>query len=550
MTDTGPVRSSIVEVDVAGLPAAGPGASERSRRADRAPWWLWALAISVLLPVSVPILGMLVRALEASDAAWETLVSVRTLELLGRTLLLTATVTASASVIGVAGAWVVTRTNLRFRRVWGVAFALPLVIPSYVIALVLISATGPRGLIADLTGLGLPSIVGFAGAWLALTLSTYPYVYLITAAALARTDPALEEAARGLGASPRRVFRTVVLPQLRPAIGAGALLAALYTLSDFGAVSLMRFDAFTRVIYAQYSGRLDRTPAIVLSIVLIIAAIVVIVFEQRSRGRGALFSRKPSRPPTVHRLTGPQRGAAIGALAVPVGLGVVVPVAVLIAWLVRGLAAGNEVAIPWSAVAGSLTGSTLAAVVAVAASVPIVVLTVRHQSRATTWLERLVYVLFSLPHITVAIAVVAFTVRYARPVYQSLLVLVAVYASMFLAQATGPAKASLLQVDPRLDDASRSLGRGHLATMMRVGIPLMSRGLLAGGALVFVTTLKELPATLLLRPSGFTTLSVRIWSAADELLYTRAATAALLLIAVSVVPVYYLSIKPKDVPEP
>lgn len=550
MTDPAPVRGSIIEVDVAGMAAAGPGEAERGRRAGRAPWWLWVLAISVLLPVSVPILGMLVRAVEASDAAWDTLISVRTLELLGRTLLLTASVTASASVIGVAGAWIVTRTDLRFRRAWGVAFALPLVIPSYVIALVLISATGPRGLIADLAGFGLPSIIGFTGAWLALTLSTYPYVYLITAAALARTDPALEEAARGLGAAPQRVFRTVVLPQLRPAIGAGALLAALYTLSDFGAVSLMRFDAFTRVIYAQYSGRLDRTPAIVLSIVLVVAAIIVIVLEQRSRGRGALFSRKPSRSPTVHRLSGPQRGAAIAALAVPVGLGVVVPVAVLIAWLVRGVAAGNDVAIPWSAVVGSLTGSTLAAVVAVAASVPIVVLAVRHQSRATTWLERLVYVLFSLPHITVAIAVVAFTVRYARPVYQSLLVLVVVYASMFLAQATGPAKASLLQVDPTLDEASRSLGRGHLATMMRVGVPLMSRGLLAGGALVFVTTLKELPATLLLRPSGFTTLSVRIWSAADELLYTRAATAALLLIAVSVVPVYYLSIKPKDVPEP
>jgi iron(III) transport system permease protein len=118
---------------------------------------------------------------------------------------------------------------------------------------------------------------------------------------------------------------------------------------------------------------------------------------------------------------------------------------------------------------------------------------------------------------------------------------------MFLAQATSASKASLLQINPALEDASRSLGRGPVSTYMRVTLPLMSKGLLAGGALVFVTTLKELPATLLLSPPGFTTLAVRIWSAADEGLFARAAASSLILIAVSVLPVYYLSIKPKDV---
>jgi iron(III) transport system permease protein len=180
------------------------------------------------------------------------------------------------------------------------------------------------------------------------------------------------------------------------------------------------------------------------------------------------------------------------------------------------------------------------------AAIPIVVLGVRYASRRTVWLERSVLFVFSLPHITIAIAVVAFTVRYARPVYQSLLVLVVVYAAIFLAQVTGPARASLLQVNPALAEASRSLGRGTFGTMMRVTVPMISRGLLAGGALVFVTTLKELPVTLLLAPTGFTTLAVRIWAAADELLYARAASSALILITVSILPVYYLSIRPKD----
>jgi iron(III) transport system permease protein len=536
---------SIIDVTiVAGTPAVATGGVPDTERP--APWWLWVAALAVIVPVGTAVLFLFLRALGATDAAWTTLVSMRTVRLIARSFLLTGLVTATATVIGVAGAWLLARTDIGFKRVWGIVFAMPLVVPSYVLAMVFISATGPRGLFADTTGIGLPHLIGLPGAWLALTITTYPYVYLITAAAIRKVDPALEEAARGLGATPTRVFATVILPQLRPAIGAGALLAALYTLSDFGAVSLMRFDAFTRVIYAQYSGRLDRTPAIVLSIVLILIAAVIIWGEQRTRGKGKYFSRSATRPPSLYRLTGPQRLAATTTMAVVTGVGAIVPIAVLISWVVRGASGGSDTSVSWSAVGGSLTAGTLAAALAMAAAIPIVILAVRFASRSTRWLERGVFGVFSLPHITIAIAVVAFTVRYARPVYQSLFVLGLVYAAMFLAQATSAAKAALIQVNPALEDASRSLGKGPVATYARVTFPLMAKGLLAGGALVFVTTLKELPATLLLSPPGFTTLAVRIWAAADELLYTRAAASALILIAVSIVPVYYLSIKPKD----
>jgi iron(III) transport system permease protein len=538
-------RSSIVDVGVvAGTPAAAPGRVRSS--AKKAPWWLWAAALAVIAPVSIMILALFLRAFGASSVVWETLFTFRTLRLAGRSFLLTGLVTGSAVFVGVAGAWILTRTSIRFKAAWGVAFAMPLVIPSYVIAMTLISSGGPRGLFADLVGIPFPHVTGLVGAWITLTLSTYPYVFLITSAAMHRTDPALEEAARGLGSSPTRVFRTIVIPQLRPAIGAGALLVALYTLSDFGSVSLMRFDAFTRVIYAQYSGRLDRTPAIVLSIVLMLIAGVIIWGEQRTRGRGAYFSMKPTRPPSLYRLDGAKQIGAFTILLLAIGFGAALPVLVLVGWAAQSVHAGNGIFVSWHAVIGSVTGASLAAMVAMAAAIPIVVLGVRYASRKTVWLERSALFMFSLPHITIAIAVVAFTVRYARPVYQSLLMLVVVYAAIFLAQVTGPARASLLQVNPALEEASRSLGRGTFGTMMRVTVPMMSKGLLAGGALVFVTTLKELPATLLLAPTGFTTLAVRIWAAADELLYARAASSALILIAVSILPVYYLSIKPKD----
>jgi iron(III) transport system permease protein len=537
---------SVVEIDVtdAGIPSAAPRRANGTKA--RAPAWLWAAAIAVLVPVGVPILFLFARAFGATDAAWSTLWSVRTLQLIGRSFLLTALVTASATVIGVAGAWILARTDIAFARAWGVVFALPLVVPSYVLALAFVSATGPRGLIADITGFGTPHLIGLPGAWLALTIATYPYVYLITAAAITKIDPALEEAARSLGASPTRVFRTVVLPQLRPAVGAGALLAALYTLSDFGAVSLMRFDAFTRVIYAQYSGRLDRTPAIVLSIVLIAIAGVFIWAEQRTQGKGSYFTRSAMRPPPRYHLDSLERVGAITVLGTTAVIGVVLPVAALASWLVRGVSSGADVFIPWKAIGGSLTAGTMAAILAMVGAVPIVILTVRYASKATRWVDRGVFTMFSLPHITIAIAVIAFTIRYATPVYQSILVLSIVYASMFLAQATSAAKASLLQVNPALEDASRSLGRGPIATYLNVTFPLMARGLLAGGALVFVTTLKELPVTLLLSPPGFTTLAVRIWSAADEGLFARAAASSLILIGVSILPVYYLSIRSKD----
>lgn len=520
-----------------------PGGVVARPTSRRAPWWLWAAGVAVLAPVVLPIAVLFAKVVAASDAAWRTLFSARTGELIVGSAILVVLVTATSLLVGVATAWVVTRTDVRHRTTWSVLLALPLVIPSYVLAMAYLAAGGSRGLVADLTGVGLPLFVGLPGAWLALTLSTYPYVFLIASAALRRHDPALEEAAAGLGAPAWRVFRTVTAPLLRPAIGAASLLVALYTLSDFGAVSLMRYDTFTTLIYAQYAGRLDRTPAAVLSAVLIVIALVIVLAEYRTRGRAAYWSPRPSRPMRPRRLSPRSQRAATALLGFVVALGVVIPVAVLCAWVVRGIAAGGSVTIDVGAVAGSLAASSLAAVVAMVGALPVVVLAVRYPGRPSRWLERSVYTTFSLPHITIAMAVVVLSIAYLGPLYQSLTLLVVVYASVFLAQATGPARAALLQVDPTLEEASRSLGKSTLATLRAVTIPLIWKGVLAGGALVFLTTMKELPATLLLRPTGFDTLAVRIWSAASELFYARAAAAALVLLAVSAVPMYLLVIR-------
>ena len=498
---------------------------------------LWVIAAAVLLPALVPVGGLLVRVAGSASDAIDVALSGRTFRLALNTGVLITLVTAAGATLGIGAAWLTERTDLPGRRVWRVLAALPLVIPSYVIALTLISAFGPRGLLSDATGLTLPSLQGLPGAWLALTISTYPYVYLAAAATLRRLDPALEEAARGLGAPPRRVFRTIVLPQLRPAAAAGMLLVALYTLSDFGAVSLMRFDAFTRVVYAQYAGRVDRTPAAVLAVLLIGIALVVLLAERRTRGRAAYHTNRPSRPAAPMPLTRTGRTwgtIGLGALAL---ISLALPLGTLVTWVVRG----PRPAVEWGALSGSLSAASLAAVAAVAAAIPTAVLVTRHRSGLTSLVEHTSYAMFALPHITVGLGMVFFASRYLGGLYQSLPLLVGVYASIFFAQALGPARASLLQVGPHLEEASRSLGSGPLRTMLRVTAPLISRGVAVGAVLVFLTTMKELPVTLLLRPTGFDTLAVDIWSAADDLRYASAAVPALLLVTVSAIPMYLLA---------
>jgi iron(III) transport system permease protein len=308
----------------------------------------------------------------------------------------------------------------------------------------------------------------------------------------------------------------------------------------------MRFDAFTRVIYAQYQGRLDRTPAAVLALALIVIAIGILWVEQKTRGRAAYFSRKPTRRVGRRPVHGRTALAVYGFLTGLVAAAMVLPITTLVIWLARGWARGADLGLRWGSLAGSLSGSLLAAVVAMAAALPIAVLAIRYRSRPTRWLDRSVYIIFSVPHIAVALAVVFFGAAYLGPLYQSFVVLVLVYAALFLAQATGAAGAALVNVNPHLEEAARSLGKSQAQTLRSITLPLIRRGLLAGGVLVFLTTMKELPATLLLRPTGFNTLAVDVWSLTADLRYAQAAAPALVLLIAAAGPMYLLLNRSQD----
>ncbi len=499
------------------------------------------LAAGVVVGALLLPLAYLVIRVAGSGRALEILGEASTWRLVWNTVLLAVGVVTASVLVGVPLAWLVTRTDLPARRVWSAAGALPLVIPSYVAAFCLLGFFGERGLLSDALGVeDLPEIKGYWGSLLALTLATYSYVFLLTQAALRNLDPSLEEAARGLGVSGRRAFARVIAPALRPAVGLGALLVALYTLSDFGVVSLMNYDTLTRAIYVQYKSLFDRAPAATLALLLVALTAVALVVEYRTRQRGRLYRTGPGtqRPQATVRL-GRWKVPALAFCAAVVGLFLVLPAGVLAYWLARGIANERELDAPWFEALHSLGASGLAAGAAVLATLPVAVLALRYPSRTSRMLERLSYAGNALPGLVIALSLVFFAARYTSPVYQTLALLVFAYVVRFFPQGLSGVESALERVSPRYEEAARGLGRGPLQTLALVTVPLVRSGVLAGAALVFLSAMKELPATLLLRPIGFDTLATEIWKLTQIGAYSRAALPALVLIAVSA-PVLYL----------
>ncbi|MGH8912593.1 MAG: ABC transporter permease, partial [Acidimicrobiia bacterium] len=239
-------------------PAVETAVEPSVQRGRRAPVALWVAGTLVVLPAVAPIAFLIWSVVRPGGIDAGGIRTERLLELLGSTVLLMVAVTATTLVIGTATAWLTTRTDLSARRIWSTLVTIPLVIPSYVGALAMLGTSGNDGLMSRaLMAVGLPSLPVFSGFWAtwgALSVWNFSYVHLLAVPALRRMDPALEEAARGLGSSRWRTIITVVLPQLRPALLGSSLLVGLYVLSDFGAVSLLRYETFTRAIYAQFRG--------------------------------------------------------------------------------------------------------------------------------------------------------------------------------------------------------------------------------------------------------------------------------------------------------
>ena len=515
------------------------GVAGQPARSRRLPFLLVLAAGLVAAAMLLPVVYLLLRTLSADAEVLGQVLRPRTLGVFRSSALLAASVTGACVLLGVPLAWLTVATDLPGRRLFSALIALPLAIPTYVGGFAIVSAFGPRGALQVLLGWlfgveRLPQMYGFPGAWLALTLFSYPYVVLSVQSGLRGLDPALEEAARSLGYSPVRTFWRVTLPHLRPSIVAGALLVALYTLSDFGAVSLLQFNSFSRAIHVQYRGAFNRDYAAALALLLVALTAVMLAAETWTRGAGRYHrsSAGAARPRQRVRL-GAWRWPAVAFCSLVVCLALVVPVGVVTYWLVRGLQAGEQLDVVWSAAWNSVYSSALAAALAVVAALPVAVLAVRFRSRWSTLFEGITYAGYALPGIVIALALVRFASQYAPAIYQTLALMIFAYVLRFLPQALGTLRSALLSVSPSVEEAARGLGHAPLRVALTVTLPLIRSGILSGAALVFLTAMKELPATLLLGPTGFKTLATMTWTATSEGFFARAAGPALVIIAVS-----------------
>ncbi|MBD1899105.1 iron ABC transporter permease [Coleofasciculus sp. FACHB-64] len=510
-------------------------------KAARPPLFLTLTAAAVAIAIALPLTYLVIRtAGVGGEALWELVSRARTLTILFNSAAMAAIVTLCSALIAVPLAFLTVRTDLPGRRFWLIATTLPLAVPSYVGSFTLIATFGPRGSLLQLLlePLGvqeLPSIYGWPGVILALTLFTYPYLLLSVRSGLQGIDPTLEEAARSLGQSGQATFFRVILPQLRPSLVAGGLLVALYSLRDFGTPSLMRFDAFTRAIFLQYKASFNRNSAAALALVLVGLVLLILWLEYRARSRAAYYSRGSTsqRPPKV-LLLGRWKWPAVAFCAVVTAIALVLPIGITVFWLIRGLHNGYSLPNLVPAALNSILASGITAGVATLFALPVAILAVRFPGRITSIIERCSYIGFGLPGIVVALSLVFFGANYLPQLYQTLPMLVFAYLVLFLPQSVGTVRGSLLQVNPQLEESARSLGRSSWQTLREVTLPLVRPGVIAGAMLVFLTAIKELPATLLLAPIGFETLAVKIWKATENVEFAEAATGSLFMLLVSI----------------
>ena len=466
-------------------------------------------------------------------------------DLLLNTMLLFIFVVISSLILGLSISIILVRFNIPGSKILFTLSVLPLVIPSYIGALTYVSAFSPKGLFVQLfSWLGINEIAGidgFFGSWLVLTLFTYPYVVLICSSALRNLDSTVEDAARSLGKNRFNVYTQVVIPRLKKPIIFSGLLVGLYVISDFGAVSLMRYSTLTKAIYSYYEFNINGDPVIFYSSILIVLALLISFIQ---RGSEEARSAKVSGTPKISEKTNlsPRSKVLIYTfLSLVIFSGLILPISVLSYWLIRGLSAGNSVRAVFGGVVGSLSVSLLAALFSVIVSTPIIIMVSQYRSKFGNVLERIMLALYGLPHISVGVAILFITIKIFPSIYQSFTALIISYLIVFLPQAIGAGQASMEQVKSNYLDASAGLGMSKLKSFYRITLPLIYRGLFAGGALVFLSTMKELPQTLLLRPTGLNTMAIDIWSYASEGLFTQAAFSSFILLAISAIPTYILS---------
>ncbi len=530
-----------------------------------APRDLWpvaagAVALVVATPILVVVSSILTPSLEVWSHLWETQLA----ELAWNTIALITGVGLGVVVVGTGLAWLVTMYRFPGRGIFEWLLILPLAMPAYVIGFVFLALfdyAGPvQSWLRQVFGPGVwfPDFASYGGVVLVMTLVLYPYVYLLARAAFLEQSETALEAARALGASRFRAFWKVILPLARPSIVAGVTLALMEALSDFGTVAIYGFDTFTVAIYRIWFGMFDRGAATELASVLLFFTLTLYLLERALRGRARFYQTDGKvRPPTPKRLTGWKAWTASGAASLVVGVALGLPVAQLLYWTVTALGGPDYDDRYPAFMFNTLTLGAISAILAVGAAVVVAYGLRLSRNRIVTTFGRIANMGYALPGSVIAVGVLAplafvdhgldaflqatWGISSGLVLTGSMVGLLFAYLVRFLAVSCQTVEASLIKVTPSMDMAARSLGASKGEVLWRVHLPLIRGGLCTAAILVFVDVIKEMPATLLLRPFGYETLAVRIWQLTSESLWEAAALPALIIVAAGILPVLFLA---------
>ncbi len=545
-----------------GAAPAGRATQARGLRRGLLAWSAWWMAALFILPVA----SVLANLLSPGGDTWRHLAATVLPGYVANTVWLVLGVGLAVPVIGAGTAWLVTMCRFPGRRVFEWALILPLAVPAYVMAYTytdFLQFTGPvQGLLREFTGWGVgeywfPQIRSLGGAIVMLTFVLYPYTYLLCRAAFLEQSVCALEVSRTLGCSGAGSFFRVALPLARPAIAAGTALALMETLADYGTVSFFGVPTFTTGIIRAWISLGDRVAAAQLASTLLALVFLILVVERWSRG-AARYHHTTDRYQNLpnYRLRGSAGWLAFAACAVPLTVGFLLPAAIL---LKMSIEAGDS---QFGArfVGLSLNSFTLASVTAVLAVILATVMAYGARlspGRLSALANRLASLGYAVPGAVIAVGVLIPLARFDNALDAwmratfgiptgllltgTIVALVYAYLVRFLAVSLNTVESSLGKVRPSMDDAARSLGQGPLGTLVRVHAPIMWGSLLTAGLLVFVDVMKELPATLVMRPFNFDTLAVQAFNLASDERLDEASTASLVIVAVGVVPLVVLS---------
>lgn len=513
---------------------------------------VFIIATVILLPLSVLVLSWQ----SVDQQIWAHLWDTQMMRLLGNTLTLILGVGIGVTVLGVSLAWLTSLCEFPGRHWLDWALMLPFAIPAYVLAFVfvgLLDFSGPvQTLLREWFGpMHLPRVRSTGGVITVLVLVFYPYVYLLARTAFLAQGKGLMEAARVLGQSPWQAFWRVALPMARPAIGAGVALALMETLADFGAVAVFNFDTFTTAIYKTWYGFFSLSSATQLASLLLLAVMLVLYGERRARGAVRSTNERP-RGKALYHLRGLKAVAASGWCGLVFACAFVIPVLQLVVWfwqrgrldlderyaglILHTLYLGAMAALITVSVALLLAfARRLAPTQAIAAGVGLANL---GYALPGSVLAVSIMLAFSYLDRELVIPLSSWLGGAGKPLLLgSLAALLMAYLVRFIAVAYGPLENSLARVRPSLPEAARSLGISGPQLFFKVYLPLLVPGALSAALLVFVDVLKEMPATLLMRPFGWDTLAVRVFEMTSEGEWSRASLPALTLVLVGLLPV-------------